>query len=53
MIQKVKRKFNTAEKVVLCTGILLIILSFISELNFHYLQAFRPELVDPSIFWRA
>ncbi len=46
-------KFNKAEKVILITGILLIILSFISEFNFHYIQGFRPELMDASIFWRA
>jgi len=46
-------KFNPAEKVILFSGILLIILSFISELNFHYIQGFMPELVDSDIFWRA
>lgn len=46
-------KYNSAEKVMLFTGILLIILSFISELHFHYIQGFMPELVDSDIFWRA
>ena len=46
-------KYNKAEKVILFTGILLVILSFISEINFHYIQGFRPELIDPDIFWRA
>ncbi|MFX0039270.1 MAG: hypothetical protein ACFFCY_11835 [Promethearchaeota archaeon] len=53
MSKKGIKKFNTAEKVIFFTGILLIILSFISEFNFHYFQGFRPELVDPNIFWRA
>jgi hypothetical protein len=47
------KKFNSAEKVILFTGILLIALSFISEVNFHYIQGFRPELVESDIFWRA
>ena len=46
-------KYNSAEKVILITGILLIILSFISELHFHYIQGFMPELVEPDMFWRA
>jgi len=46
-------KYNSAEKVILFTGILLIILSFISELHFHYIQGFMPELVESDIFWRA
>jgi len=46
-------RFNTAEKVIFITGILLIVLSIISELNFHYIQGFRPELMDPNIFWKA
>jgi len=49
---KIKR-FRSAEKVILYTGILLIALSFISEINFHYIQGFRPGLVDIDIFWRA
>jgi len=53
MNEKMIKEFNTAEKVILFTGILLILLSFISEINFHYIQRFKPELVDPSIFWRA
>jgi hypothetical protein len=47
------KKFNAAEKVILFTGIILIILSFISELNFHYIQGFMPDLVETEIFWRA
>ncbi len=46
-------KYNSAEKVILFFGILLIILSFISELHFHYIQGFMPELVGSQIFWRA
>lgn len=46
-------RFNTAEKVILITGILLIILSFLSEINFHYIQGFRPELMENNLFWRA
>lgn len=49
---KVKR-FSTAEKIIIYTGILLVALSFISEINFHYIQGFRPGLVDNDIFWRA
>ncbi|MFW9828406.1 MAG: hypothetical protein ACFFEY_12520 [Candidatus Thorarchaeota archaeon] len=47
------KKFITSEKIILYTGIILIILSFISEINFHYIQGFRPELVSEEIFWRA
>ncbi|NVM45454.1 MAG: hypothetical protein HWN79_11110 [Candidatus Lokiarchaeota archaeon] len=47
------KKFSPAEQVILYTGILLITLSFISEINFHYIQGFRPGLVDNDIFWRA
>ncbi|MFX1302931.1 MAG: hypothetical protein ACFE9X_06205 [Promethearchaeota archaeon] len=47
------KKFNSAEKVILFNGILLIALSFISEINFHFIQGFRPELIEPDIFWRA
>ncbi len=47
------KKYNTAEKIILFTGILLIILSFISELNFHYIQGFMPDLIETEIFWRA
>ncbi|MFX1378615.1 MAG: hypothetical protein ACFFA4_05940 [Promethearchaeota archaeon] len=46
-------RFNTAEKVIFFTGILLIVLSIISELNFHYIQGFKPELMAPNIFWKA
>lgn len=48
-----KLQFSPAERVILLTGFLLIILSFISEFHFHYIQGFRPELVDAEIFWRA
>jgi len=48
-----KKRFSTAEKIILFTGILLIALSFISEFNFHYIQGFMPGLVDNDIFWRA
>ena len=47
------KKYNTAEKIILFTGVLLIILSFISELNFHYIQGFMPDLIEAEIFWRA
>ncbi|MFW9773585.1 MAG: hypothetical protein ACFFFB_14535 [Candidatus Heimdallarchaeota archaeon] len=47
------KRINLAEKVILFTGILLIILSFISEFNFHYFQGFMPDLIDSAIFWRA
>jgi hypothetical protein len=50
--QRIKR-FSSAEKVILITGILLIALSFISEINFHFIQGFMPDLVDEDIFWRA
>lgn len=52
MEQKEKR-FNRAEKVILYAGILLMALSFISEINFHYFQGFQLDSVDPDIFWRA
>jgi hypothetical protein len=48
-----QERFSSSEKVILITGILLIILSFISEINFHFIQGFRPELMDTDIFWRA
>ena len=48
-----QRKKISSEKILLFTGILLIVLSFISEFNFHYLQGFMPDLVDQDIFWRA
>ena len=47
------KKFSLAEQVILYTGILLIALSFISEINFHYIQGFMPDLLDNDIFWRA
>ncbi len=53
MNDKGNKRFNSAEKVILFTGILLIALSFISEFNFHYFQGFMPDVVDESIFWRA
>ncbi|MFX0029458.1 MAG: hypothetical protein ACFE8B_09625 [Candidatus Hermodarchaeota archaeon] len=46
-------KFNSAEKLIFYTGILLIILSFISEINFHYIQGFQEDLVGSEIFWKA
>ncbi|MFX1469342.1 MAG: hypothetical protein ACFFB8_11825 [Promethearchaeota archaeon] len=46
-------RFNFAEKVILFTGIFLFVFSFISEIHFHYIQGFRPELIDSDIFWRA
>jgi hypothetical protein len=52
MNQLVKR-LNLAEKIILVTGVILIILSFISEINFHYILGFKPENIDPDIFWRA
>ncbi|MFW9896835.1 MAG: hypothetical protein ACFFD7_13600 [Candidatus Thorarchaeota archaeon] len=48
-----KNRFSSAERVILYTGILLIVLSFISEFNFHYIQGFSPDLVEFDIFWRA
>jgi LPXTG-motif cell wall-anchored protein len=53
MSEKENIRFTTAEKVILYTGILLFVLSFISEFNFHYFQGFMLELVDEDIFWRA
>ena len=45
--------FSSAEKVILFSGILLFALSFISEINFHFIQGFIPDLVEHEIFWRA
>ena len=53
MNDQAHKRFNSAEKVILFTGILLFALSFISEINFHYIQGFMPDLVDQDIFWRA
>ena len=53
MNDKKDKRFNSAEKVILFTGILLIVLSFVSEINFHYIQGFMPDLVEADIFWRA
>lgn len=53
MNEKENKRFITAEKVILYTGILLFVLSFISEFNFHFFQGFMPEYVDEDIFWRA
>ena len=50
---KKDKRFNSAEKVMLFTGILLIVLSFVSEFNFHYIQGFMPDLVEEDIFWKA
>jgi LPXTG-motif cell wall-anchored protein len=46
-------RFNKAEKVITITGITLFVLSFLSELNFHYIQGFMPEKIDAAIFWKA
>ncbi|MFX0082608.1 MAG: hypothetical protein ACFE94_12740 [Candidatus Hodarchaeota archaeon] len=46
-------RLNSAEKVIFVTGILLIMLSFISEINFHFIQGFQQDLVDSDIFWKA
>ena len=53
MSDQANKRLNSAEKVILFTGILLIILSFISEFNFHYIQGFMPDSVNEDIFWRA
>jgi hypothetical protein len=53
MRDKLKKRFSSAEKVILFTGILLIVLSFISEFNFHFIQGFMPDLVDNEVFWKA
>ncbi|MFX1524910.1 MAG: hypothetical protein ACFFCC_15485 [Promethearchaeota archaeon] len=53
MREYLKKRFSSAERVILYTGILLIILSFISEFNFHYIQGFSPDLVSNDIFWRS
>ena len=50
---KKDKRFNSAEKVMLFTGILLIVVSFVSEFNFHYIQGFMPDLVEEDIFWKA
>jgi hypothetical protein len=46
-------RLNSAERVILITGFLLILLSFISEINFHFIQGFQQDLVDSDIFWKA
>lgn len=48
-----KPYFIISEKILLITGILLIVLSFLSEFNFHFFQGFMPENIEPDIFWRA
>lgn len=53
MSEKENKRFSSAEKIILYVGILLIAWSFISELNFHYMQGFMPGLVDDEIFRRA
>ncbi|MFW9874872.1 MAG: hypothetical protein ACFFG0_17330 [Candidatus Thorarchaeota archaeon] len=53
MREERKIVFNSAEKLILFTGILLIILSFICEINFHFIQGFQPELVSKDVFWKA
>ncbi len=49
-MNQTNKRFSISEKAILITGILLIILSFISEINFHFIQEFRPELVETDIF---
>lgn len=34
-------------------GFAMIAVSFISEINFHYLQGFVPDDIPEDIFWRA
>ena len=51
-VQGIKR-LSSADKIILYTGILLFALSFISEINFHFIQGFMPDLVDQEVFWRA
>ena len=53
MNERVNKRMNSAETVILITGILLVTLSFISEFHFHYIQGFMPELVEEDIFMRA
>ena len=53
MKKKINIRFNPPERILLCSGFLMIALSFISEFNFHYLQGFMPDLVDQDILWRA
>ncbi|NHJ25131.1 MAG: hypothetical protein EAX89_11175 [Candidatus Lokiarchaeota archaeon] len=52
-MNQTNKRFKISEKAILITGILLIILSFISEINFHFIQEFRHELVETDTFWRA
>ncbi|TXT59576.1 MAG: hypothetical protein BAJALOKI1v1_1400010 [Promethearchaeota archaeon] len=47
------KRFILAEKIILITGIFLVVFSFISEFHFHFLQGFMPENVPSDIFWRA
>ncbi|MBY8985996.1 MAG: hypothetical protein KGD65_13055 [Candidatus Lokiarchaeota archaeon] len=53
MNERVNKRINSAEKVILITGILLVALSFISEFHFHYIQGFMPDLMEEDIFKRA
>jgi len=48
-MSKEQNRFISAEKVILVTGIVLIVIAFISEFNFHYFQGFMPEAMDPDI----
>lgn len=49
----VNMRYNSAERLIFYTGFLLIVLSFISEINFHYFQGFQQESVGSDIFWKA
>lgn len=52
-VSEINMRFNSAERLIFYTGILLITLSFISEINFHYFQGFQQESVSSEIFWKA
>ena len=45
---------NLPIKIVIIIGMFLIIMAVVSELNFHYIQNYRPETINaPELFWRA
>jgi uncharacterized membrane protein len=45
---------NLPNKIIIGIGFFLIIMAIVSELNFHYIQNFRPETIyDQELFWRA
>lgn len=44
---------NQAFQAFFVLGLFLIVVSFVSEINFHYIQGFMPSLVESDIFWRA